>query len=481
MIIARVKKVSSDSPDGKINVEGLGISPDEPVYYAGPPQFFSMPGIDDQVLVISAAISRRKRAWFWTCQVALPQVLGVDRETNPHGLENTTKPSEDIDGLLNPMGAALNVFGQVPSDAYTSKHGTPGVVELRDKRGNKVRLSSKGKEGEGNFIRIRSATGKQLLIEDNSPGFDTGPKPRTFKSKISGIDAKEVPSKSRILLEDRNHNRIQIDEMKDSIEVHAKNAASFTTEGGRVDIGIKKVKNSRGKVSISNDTLDGDIELVANRGYIKGNAMTGFDLFSTFDPMLPNGVGIQADTSFFTPGPMPQIGFPAPIPSLHMGWGMTIDPLTSKALTETAINYQKFSPLGITNMAALGMVDNTCLLGPVNNTAPVGPYTITSPLINLAGAVAITGPATFAGLSTSTGNSIANGTTTLNGATTVTGALTVTGATTISGAATISGVTAVTGPPHAPIAAAQALGLPLATVPGLTYNGFPVIVLAPST
>tara|TARA_R110002096_G_scaffold241002_2_gene432858 strand:- start:242 stop:778 length:537 start_codon:yes stop_codon:yes gene_type:complete len=178
---------------------------------------------------------------------------------------------------------------------------------------------------------------------------------------------------------------------------------------------------------------------------------------------------------------MPQIGFPAPIPSLHMGWGMTIDPLTSKALTETAINYQKFSPLGITNMAALGMVDNTCLLGPVNNTAPVGPYTITSPLINLAGAVAITGPATFAGLSTSTGNSIANGTTTLNGATTVTGALTVTGATTISGAATISGVTAVTGPPHAPIAAAQALGLPLATVPGLTYNGFPVIVLAPST
>ena len=463
-IIAQVTKVSSDMPDGKIFVEGPGISPDEPVYYAGPPALFSMPGKDDHVMLISA-MSNQGKAWYWTCQVGDPGLMGVSRETNPQNLYNSTKPNEPIEGLTEGQGAALNVFGQVPPDAYAQEHGTPGVVELRNKKGARIRMGSKGKEGEGNHITVQSANGKKLLIEDNSPQFATGPTPRAFKSKISGIEGKEVPSKSRILLTDRNGNRLQIDELKDSIEVHAKNAASLTTEGGRIDIGIKKVKNSRGKVSISNDTLDGDIEFVANRGYIKANAMAGFDMFSTFDPMLPIGVGIQADTAFFTPGPMPQIGFPAPTPSLHMGWGMTIDPLTSKALTATAINYQKFSPLGITSMAALGMVDNTCLLGPVNNTAPVGPYTITSPFINLTGTVAITGNTSVLG------NTAVTGTTTLNGATTITGATSITGAT------TIAGVTKITGPAATPIAPAHALGIPLNIAPGVTYNGAAIVTL----
>ena len=205
--------------------------------------------------------------------------------------------------------------------------------------------------------------------------------------------------------------------------------------------------------------------------------MTGFDLFSTFDPMLPNGVGIQADTAFFTPGPMPQIGFPSLEPSLFMGWGMTVDPLTSKALTATALNYQKFSPLGIKSMVTLGMVDNTCLLGPVTNTANTGPYTINSPIINLQGTVAITGNTSVVGTTSVTGDTDMTGAVAVTGDTDMTGLVSVTGNTDITGTVSITGQTTITGPPATPIAPAHALGIPLNIAPGVTYNGAAIVTL----
>jgi len=470
IIIAQVTKVSSDIPDGKIFVEGPGISPDEPVYYAGPPSLFSMPGKDDHVLLIPAT-STLGTAWYWTCQVGDPSLMGVNRETNPQGFENDTKPPEEIEGLSDAQGAALNVFGQVPPDAYTQEHGTPGVVQVRDKRGNRVRMGSKGKEGEGNHITVQSAAGKKLIIEDNPPGFDTGPTPRAFRSKISGKENIDVPSKNRILLTDRNNNRLQIDELKDSIEVHAKNAATLTTEGGRINIGVKKVKNSRGVIQIDNKTTDGNIEIEASRGLIKGYSMMGFDLFSSFNPATPTGVGIQADTGFFTPGPMPQIGIPSPMPNLFMGFGMTVDPTTNRALTETAISSQKFSPLGIETTCTVGMIDTTCMLGPITHTANTGPYTINSPLINLAGTVAVTGNTSV------TGDTDMTGLVSVTGDTDMTGLVSVTGNTDITGTVSITGATTITGPTATAIAAAHALGIPLNIAPGVTYNGAAIVTL----
>ena len=474
IIVAQVNKVTSDIPDGKIFVDGPGISPDTPVYYAGPPQFFSMPGKGDYVIVICAYIKKNQKSYYWTSQVALPQLMGMERETNPQGFQETTKSPEVIEGQDgNAQGQALNVFGQVPPDGYAKEHGVPSVVQLRDKKGARLRFNSKGSEGAGNYVELKSAKGKKLLIEDNPPTFTNGPTPRTFPGKISGEKDKIIPSKNRILLTDRNNNRVQIDEHLDSVEMHAKNAAKVTTDGGRIDIGIKGTKNGGGLVDINNATLAGQVRLESGRGTVSTFGQAGFDMFASMTPAAPMGAGIVANTADVISTPLSRNLIPNPNPELFLGCGVTLDPISNKPLTAGALTYQTFTPLGTQIESLLGFFNTKALT--VSHEG-IASYEIFSPLTTIqGGSLAVKSITTFSAPVTLSSPVTFGGTTAFNGAQTFTGANTFNG--TITGTAAV----ALTGIPTVPVADLNPLGIPLKihTAPGVTYNGMAMLVFSP--
>jgi hypothetical protein len=424
-LIAQVRQVNSGTPDGKICVTHESISPDTPVYYAGPPQLFSMPGMNDWVMVVKASIKGNQSSWYWINQVAQPQVLGVERETNPWSLwGKATKPPETIEGQdANVEGQALNVFGQVPPDAYTAEHGVPGVVQLRDKRGSRLRMNSKGTEGGGNYVELKSGTGKKLLIEDNAPNFTGGPSPQAFPGKFNGMLNREVPGKNRLLLTDRNGNRVQIDESKDEVQVHSQNRTTLTAAGGEVNMGVTNVNNSGGKARIFNKTTNGTISLECERGGIQATCQTGFEWLSTTSP-APTGVAVVGNTGKYVPEyPLmtPQTILPEVFPSLFMGAGVPMDPL-----------YGTFN-----------------------------------------GAVAITGPATFAGTTAFAGAQ------TFTGSNTVDGLLDVNGAASFTGAITEGSTTLhIMNQPTVPLIDFRPVfPLVLAMCPSVTIDGKAIVVV----
>lgn len=470
LLVAKVTQVTSDAPDGKIFVENPLISPDEPVYYAGPPNMFAVPGKGEYVMVVCAYIKKNQKSYYWINQVAQPSILGLDKETTPHSTTDVSKYPEVIEGQdANTQGRALNVFGQVPPDAYTKEHGVPAVVQLRDKKGARLRMNSKGSEGGGNYVELKTASGKKLLMEDNPPGFPSGPNPRKFPNKITGEIDKVEPSKSRILLSDRNNNRVQIDEFTDSVEVHAKNQAQLTTEGGLIDIGIKNIKNSCGTVNVNNRTEAGSINIESSRGTVSTFGQAGFDFLATTNPTAPVGAGIVADTAEVITTPGSEQLVPTD-PSLFLGCGVLVNPINAKPLTEGALTFQTFTPLGVQIQSLLGEFTSTFLTQSHSATTE---YSVTSPVINLEGIVNIGGAISMASTAAITGQTTFNGDTEFNGLQSFTGASTFTGVVTVDSGTVVNFV----GHPTVSLGLRSILGVDIHTCPTISVDGKPILVL----
>lgn len=324
--IGEVVDVSDGLSEGRVVVTHPDLGEPVPCEAAAPPGNLDTASIGegDQVMFGYFKDPGGDFRWIWSQQVyGAPDFSKPDISTSIQGYPKHRTP--DPDSGLPHDGTTFLTKGNDESRQGYMYDALPGRKVWTDKRGNKIIAAFKeSKQKISRFLKVRSARGKQLLLDDSPAGGMDGESPLDFPNPINPQSRKDNKKTrgNRIVLSDEKNNRLHIN-TKDSVgECYAANGWNISTTNGDIEIAAKSPKGM-GDVRVQTGGK-GSIFNTSKNGSFNAYGRLGFDMIgcASFGSLPAVGIVGLTHTKLDSLSPEP----PLPLVGVHPVTGEILEP-----------------------------------------------------------------------------------------------------------------------------------------------------------